>query len=133
MQELGKFNFKINVIPNRLEKYMSFNINNKFIFIDKFQFLSFYYRKNFKYLSQEFGSEVLNLVKQKEFYLYEYTSGIEKFTERLPSKERFYSLVRRKQICAKEYEHVFKVFDRLKIKKMKYYRNIIKYRHVFVL
>ena len=40
MQELGEFNFKMNVIPNRLEKYMSFNINNKLIFIDSFQFLS---------------------------------------------------------------------------------------------
>ena len=40
MQELGKFNLKINVIPNGLEKYMSFNINNKLVFIDSFQFLS---------------------------------------------------------------------------------------------
>ena len=41
MQELGKFNLKISVIPNGLEKYMSFNINNKlFSFIDSSQFLS---------------------------------------------------------------------------------------------
>ena len=30
MQELRKFNLKISVIPNGLEKYMSFTINNKF-------------------------------------------------------------------------------------------------------
>ena len=30
MQELGKFNLKINVIPNGLEKCMSITINNKF-------------------------------------------------------------------------------------------------------
>ena len=42
MQELGKFNLKINVIPNELEKYMSFSsINNRLSFIDSFQFLSF--------------------------------------------------------------------------------------------
>ena len=36
MQELGKFNLKINV-----NKYnMSFTINNKLSFIDSFQFLS---------------------------------------------------------------------------------------------
>ena len=29
MQELGKVNLKINVIPNELEKHMSFSINNK--------------------------------------------------------------------------------------------------------
>ena len=40
MQELGKFNLKINVTPNGLEKYMSFSINNKLSFIDSFQFLS---------------------------------------------------------------------------------------------
>ena len=29
MQELGKFNLKINIIPNGFEKYISFSINNK--------------------------------------------------------------------------------------------------------
>ena len=36
MQELGKFNLKINVVPNGLEKYVSFSINNKLSFIDSF-------------------------------------------------------------------------------------------------
>ena len=40
MLELGKLNFKINVIPNRLERYMSFKIDNKLTFIDSFQFLN---------------------------------------------------------------------------------------------
>ena len=40
IQELGKFNLKINALPNGLEKYMSFTINNKLSFIDSFQFLS---------------------------------------------------------------------------------------------
>ena len=40
MLELGKLNFKINVIQNRLERYMSFKIDNKLTFIDSFQFLS---------------------------------------------------------------------------------------------
>ena len=33
MQELDKFNLKINAIPNGLEKYMSFSTSNKFTFI----------------------------------------------------------------------------------------------------
>ena len=61
MQELGKLNFKINVKPNGLEKYMSFNNNNKLIFIDSFHFLSSSLessvknlgKNDFKYLSQE--------------------------------------------------------------------------------
>ena len=40
MQELGKFNLKINFLLNGLEKYKSSTINNKLIFIDIFQFLS---------------------------------------------------------------------------------------------
>ena len=40
IQELGKFNHEINFIKNKLEKYMTFTINNKFNFIDSFQFLS---------------------------------------------------------------------------------------------
>ena len=43
MQKLGKFDFKIHVIPNRLEMYMSSNITYKLIFIHSFQFLSFAY------------------------------------------------------------------------------------------
>ena len=39
-QELGKFNLEISVIPNGLEKYMSFTINNKLNFIGSFQFVS---------------------------------------------------------------------------------------------
>ena len=41
MEKLSKFNLKINVIQNGLEKYMSLTINNKLTFIDSFQFLRF--------------------------------------------------------------------------------------------
>ena len=72
MQELGKLNLKINVIPNGLEKYMSFSNNNKLSFIDSFQFLIFSLdslvknlgKDDFKYLSQEFDN-ALELFKQK--------------------------------------------------------------------
>ena len=73
MQELGKFNFKINVLPNGSEKYMSYNIDNKLSFMYSFQFLSSSWnnlggnlgKDDFRYLSQEFDTNVLNLVKQK--------------------------------------------------------------------
>ena len=37
MQEIGKFNIKVNVIPNGLEKSVAFKINNNLIFIDSMQ------------------------------------------------------------------------------------------------
>ena len=40
MQEIGKFNLKLSVIPNELEKYITLTINNKLSFIDSFQYLS---------------------------------------------------------------------------------------------
>ena len=71
MQELGKFDFKINIILNGLEKYSSFNINNKLVFIDSFQFSSSSLdslvknlgKDDFKHLSQKFDSDILNIVE----------------------------------------------------------------------
>ena len=65
MQELGRFNLKINVILNGLEKYMSFSIDNKVSFVDSFQFLRSLLDSlvknltidDFKYLSQEFDNQ----------------------------------------------------------------------------
>ena len=75
MQELGKFNFKLNVIVTGLEKYMSFHISNELAFINSFQYLRFSLdslvkdldEDDFKYLSQEFDSNILDLVKQERF------------------------------------------------------------------
>ena len=96
MQELSKFNLKISVITNGLEKYMSFTNNNKLCFIGSFQFLissldglgKNLNKDDFKYISQEFDNCVLDLDKQKGFYPYEYMSDFEEFNEELPSKER---------------------------------------------
>ena len=73
MQELGKLNFKINVIQNGLEKFISFNINNMQSFIVSFQYLRSSLDNlvknlgitDFKYLSQEFDNDILDLVKKK--------------------------------------------------------------------
>ena len=40
-------------------------------------------------MSQEFHSNVLDIVKQKGFYPCEYMSGFEKFEEESTSKENF--------------------------------------------
>ena len=87
---------------------MSLNINNKLIFTDTFQYLSSSLdslvknlsKDDFKYLSQEFDTNVLDLVKQKGFYPYEYMSDLEKFKE-LPSKGKFYSLLKGKKLVIK--------------------------------
>ena len=78
MQELGKFSLIGNVLPNGVEKYMSFSINNKSSLIDSSQFLSSSLdslvknlnKDDFKYSSQDFDNNVL--VKQKGVNPYEY-------------------------------------------------------------
>ena len=52
---------------------------------------------DFKYLTQEFGSKNLKLLKQKDVYLYEYMESFKRFSEeKLPDKECFYSSVKDK-------------------------------------
>ena len=40
MKEIDKFDVKLNVIPNGLEKYMAFTIIENLIFIDIMQFMN---------------------------------------------------------------------------------------------
>ena len=75
MQEIGQLNFKLNVLPNGLEIYMSFSINNKLSFIDSLQFfcsslntlVKNLSKDDFKYLSHKFDGNILYLVKEKGF------------------------------------------------------------------
>ena len=62
MQEIGKFNLDINVIPCNMEKYMAFMLGRNLVFIDSFQFMSSSLEnlvknlpeESFKYTSEEF-------------------------------------------------------------------------------
>ena len=80
MQELGSLDIKINIILNGLEKCMSFNINNKLAIIDSFQFLSSSLdslvknlgKDDCKYLGQESGSNILDLLKRKKDFIHIY-------------------------------------------------------------
>ena len=65
--ELDKFDVKIKVIPNGLEKYMAFFLNKNLVFIDSMQFMNssldklakHLSDKDFKYLIEEFGPKNL--------------------------------------------------------------------------
>ena len=126
-----KFNLKINIIPNGLEKYMSLTSNNKLSFIDSFQFLRSSLdslvkklkNDDFQYLSQEFDNDVLALVKQKGFYLIAYKSDLKRFKEELGIKEKFYSLLNDRKISDREYKHTLNAWKKLEIKMMKGYHG----------
>ena len=101
--ELDKFDLKINVIQNGLEKYMAFSLNKNLVFIDSIQFMNSSLDKlvkklsdkDFKYLVEEFGSENLELLKQKGDYPHEYMNSFERFNaKKLPGKKYFYRSIK---------------------------------------
>ena len=79
---------------------MAFMINKNLAFIDSMQFMSFSLEKlhknlannDFKYLTQEFGSKNLELLKQTDaYYPYEYMESFKRVSrEKLPDKKFFY-------------------------------------------
>ena len=141
MQEIGKSDVKVNVIPNGLEKYMAFTINKNLIFIDSMQFINSGLEafvqnltyNDFKYLSQEFNGEQLSLIKQKGVYPYEYLNSFEKFSEdNLPDRCEFYSYLKDGQkrcekdgcISAKDYLLAVHVWNEFNIKPLGDYYDI---------
>ena len=86
-KELSKFDCKISVIPNGSEKYVSFILNNNIVFIDSILFMNSSLDKlvknlsygDFKYLSEVFSGQKLELVKKKSVYPYEYFNSFKKF------------------------------------------------------
>ena len=71
---------KIGVIPNGLEKYMAFLLNKNLVIIDSMQLMNSNLEKlvknlrddDFGYLTEEFCSKYLELLKQKDAYSYDY-------------------------------------------------------------
>ena len=89
---------------------MAFKINRNLVFIDSMQFMNSSLDSlvknlsdnDFKYLSGEFRSEFLKLVKQKGVYPYEYMDSFKKFSEdKLPDRCKFFSSLKDKCISEK--------------------------------
>ena len=70
-------------------------------------------------MTQELDKKVLHLVKQKEFYPFEYRSDKEKVAR----KENFYSSLTRGKVTDKEYECVLNVWNKFETKAMKDYHD----------
>ena len=74
---------------------------------------------DFKYLSEEFSGEVLELVKEKGVYPYEYMDSFKKFSEnKLPDKCKFFSSLKDKCISEKDYQRANNVWNVFKMNSM---------------
>ena len=132
-KELSKFNLKISVIPNGLEKYRAFILSKNLVFIDNMLFINSSLDKlvnnltdgDFKYLSEEFSGEQLKLEKEKGIYPYEYINSFKRFQEnKLPDKDKFFSSLKDCGNSEKEYQRAINVWKVFEIKNLGEYYGL---------
>ena len=141
----------INAIPNNMEKYMAFILGNHLTFIDSFQFMSSSLENlvknmtkcgecincknsvkacitpnydNLIYTSKKFKGKKLDLMARKGVYPYDYMDSFDKFNEKLPTKEDFYSQLSDEHISDEDYAHAKKVWNTFKLQTMGEYHNL---------
>ena len=130
MQEIDKFDVKLSVIQNGLEKYMAFIIPNNLVFIDSIQFMNSGLDALDKNLTdndfkEECSGDLLELVKQKGVYPYEYMNSFGKFSEdKLPDRCDFYSSLKDKCISEKNHLHAVTVWNEFKMKSLGDYHDL---------
>ena len=133
IREIGKFDVKVSVIPNGLEKYMAFTIDRNLAFIDSMQFMNSSLDllvknlsdNDFKHLSEELSAEFLKLVKPKGVYPYEYVDSFKKFSEnKLPDRSTFFSSLKDKCIGQKYYLKANNIWNVFKMNTMGDYHDL---------
>ena len=112
---------------------MAFTINNNLAFIGSMKLINFSLdnlvknlsEMDFQYLSQEFSGDLLELVRQKVVYLYEYMGSFKKsFDEKLPDRCKFLSSLKDECISGTDYLHAANVWDVFKINTMGNYHDL---------
>ena len=131
IKELSKFNCNINVIPNGLEKIMSFSLDKNIVFIDCMLFLNSSLDKlvnnlnEFKYLNKDFKGNKLEFIKKKGIYLYEYMGKFKKFKEdKSPNKECFFNSLKNCSISDKAYQMAIDIWNIYNIKNLGEYHDL---------
>ncbi|XP_078364273.1 uncharacterized protein LOC144648639 [Oculina patagonica] len=81
-------------------------------------------KESLKYTSEIFKSKQLNLMSRKGIYPYDYMDSFDKFNEKLPKKEDFYSILNDEHISDDDYKHAKNVWKTFKIKNMGEYHDL---------
>ena len=113
---------------------MAFTINRNLVFIDSMLFMNNscldslvknLSDNDFKYLSEEFSGEFLELVKQEGVYPYEYIDSFKKFSEnKLPDRCKFFSSLKDVCISGKDYLKAVDIWNVFKMNSMGDYHNL---------
>ena len=127
--EFDKFDVKISVIPNGLEKYIAFFLNKNLVFIDSMQIMNSSLDKLVKNLSDSTQQKNL-LLKQKDAYPYQHMNSFERYNEKnLSARKYFHSSIKDGKIggddkisdgyiSAKYYLTCRKIWDKFEMKNM---------------
>lgn len=121
MERLGKYKKKkLTVIPNTIEKYISFSLGG-LRFIDSLQFMNSSLaalvtnlasegKQKFKVMSKYADHQ--DLLLRKGVYPYDYVNESTKFEDtELPSKDKFYSHLQGDDITDEDYQHAQTVWN----------------------
>ena len=127
-----KCQMNFNAIPNNMEKYMAFMLGNHLTFLDSFQFMSSSLeklvsnmpRESLKYTSKQFKCTKLDLMIRKGVYPYDYMDSFDKFNDKLPRKEEFYSILNDEHISDEDYKHAQDVWNTFSLKNMGEYHDL---------
>ena len=124
----------INVIPNNMEKYIiAFMIEKNLVFIDSFKFMNQSLSTlvnnlpadTFKYIHEVFRKkEKRELMKRKGVYPYDWMDSFNKFSESLPAKEDFYSMMNDEHISDEDSQHAQNVWSTFKLENMGDYHDL---------
>ena len=133
MQEIGKFGMEVNVIPNNIEKYISFSLGKYLTFIDSIQFMSSSQEElagnlspeDFRIVGKRWQGEDFKLVTQKGIFPYEFMDDISKLqSEGLPSKDKFYSTLYESDVSDEDYHRAQRVWSHFSMKTMRDYHDL---------
>ena len=104
------------------------------IFTDSMQFMNSTYlnflvknlsNNDFRHLSQEFSGNLLELVKQKAVYPYEFMNNFKKVSDKaLPDRCEFYNSSKDECISEKDYLHAINVWNAFKMNAMGDYHDL---------
>jgi hypothetical protein len=126
LSQAGKMTNKISCIPNTMEKYLSFTLNNC-VFLDSLQFtlssleslVSSLNNANDESLFKNFISgfkcdnELKQLLRQKGVFPYDWFDNVDKLScDKLPTIEHFYSKLNEENIKADDYERACEVWNK---------------------
>lgn len=122
----------IKCVPNNMEKYISFTIDN-LKFIDSFQFLSAGLDKlaailksdEFEHTRLHIPVDKVHLMIRKGTFCYDYWDGPEKALEsRLPPRDAFFSQLKQEAVNEKDYQHAQNVWTAFELESLGQYHDL---------